>query len=325
MARKLRLEAEGGIYHVLNRGNYRSHLFRTERARAAFLGCLDEACGKTGWRVHAWCVMVNHYHLALETPQANLREGMRWLQGTFAMRFNRFRDEHGHLFQGRYKSLAVEGDGLGALCHYIHLNPVRAKVCTVEGLRNWPWSSYHWLQNPRRRAHWYQGDAPLTHAGALRDTPAGRSRYAAYLAWLSEDEPGRKALHFDRMSKGWAIGSTAFKQALVAEHQVATATLPRRDRETEQIAGLIWEEALAGLLQQLGRQRAELALAGKSVPWKVALGAALKQRTTATNRWLAGNLHLGDPSEVSRKTNRWLRQPDPKLMRKLGLTPNPMT
>ncbi|MBI3885166.1 MAG: transposase [Opitutae bacterium] len=89
MPRKLRLESAGGIYHVINRGNYRADLFRSEKTKAAFLNCLDEACAKTGWRVHAWCLMSNHDHLAAETPRANLVEGMRWLQGTFATRFNR--------------------------------------------------------------------------------------------------------------------------------------------------------------------------------------------------------------------------------------------
>ena len=155
MARKLRLETEGGVYHVINRGNYRGDIFRSEETRAAFLKCLDEACKKTGWRVYAWCVMSNHYHLAIETPQPNLVEGMRWLQSTFSMRYNRLRKENGHLFQGRYKSLMVDRDeGLGPLCHYIHLNPVRAKLCSVGALENWRWSSLYWLKNPKERPTW---------------------------------------------------------------------------------------------------------------------------------------------------------------------------
>ena len=75
MARKLRLESEGGVYHVLNRGNYRADIFRSAKTKAAFLACLGEACAKTGWRVHAWCLMSNHYHLAVETPRANLVDG----------------------------------------------------------------------------------------------------------------------------------------------------------------------------------------------------------------------------------------------------------
>lgn len=138
MARRLRMESTSGVYHVLNRGNYRLDIFRLEKTKAAFLQCVDEACERTAWRVHAWCLMSNHYHLAISTPRANLVEGMRWLQGTFALRFNRFRGERGHLFQGRYKSLLVDpADGLGALCHYIHLNPVRAHLCAVTGLKRY--------------------------------------------------------------------------------------------------------------------------------------------------------------------------------------------
>ena len=146
MARKPRLEAEDAVYHVLNRGNYRSDIFRSEKAKSAFLRCLGEACTKTGWRIHAWCLMSNHYHLAVETPRANLVGGMQWLQGTFSTRFNRLRGERGHLFQGRYQSLLVDpADGLGPLCHYIHLNPMRARLRPVVQLPTWPWSSLQWL------------------------------------------------------------------------------------------------------------------------------------------------------------------------------------
>ena len=219
MARQLRWEAEGGIYHVLNRGNYRADIFQGTKTRAAFLNCLDEACAKTGWRVHGWCVMSNHYHLAVETPQANLVEGMRWLQGTFSVRFNRLRKERGHLFQGRYKSLVVDpSEGLGPLCHYIHLNPVRAHRCPVENLAAWPWSSVAWLMDPKRRRPWFDPQAALEHAGGLADTPAGRRKYLEYLGWLAEDEPARKAQRFDRMSQGWLIGSREFAAGLIEEH-----------------------------------------------------------------------------------------------------------
>ena len=98
MPRKLRLEFAGACYHVINRGNYRADIFQTEGARAAFEACLFEACEKSNWVLHAFVVMSNHYHLALETPDANLVAGMQWLQATFANRFNRLRGERGHLF-----------------------------------------------------------------------------------------------------------------------------------------------------------------------------------------------------------------------------------
>jgi REP element-mobilizing transposase RayT len=108
MARKPRLEFEGAIYHVINRGNYRKDLFNEKGAAEAFERTLFEACEKCGWVVHAYVLMSNHYHLALETPEANLVQGMAWLQGTFANRFNRFRGERGHVFQSRYQSILIE-------------------------------------------------------------------------------------------------------------------------------------------------------------------------------------------------------------------------
>lgn len=88
MARKLRLKFPGACYHVINRGNYRSHIFRSDATKAAFERCLFEACTKSGWVLDAFVLMGNHYHLALETPQGNLVAGMQWLQATFGNRFN---------------------------------------------------------------------------------------------------------------------------------------------------------------------------------------------------------------------------------------------
>jgi len=131
MARKLRLEFPGAIYHVINRGNYRSWIFAEESTKAAFERCLFQTCERSNWLLRAFVVMGNHFHLAVETPQGNLVAGMQWLQATFANRFNRYRDERGHLFQSHYKSLVVEaGDALGQVCHYFHLNPVRAGKLT---------------------------------------------------------------------------------------------------------------------------------------------------------------------------------------------------
>ncbi len=152
MPRKLRVEYPGACYHVINRGNYRADIFATAGARAAFMRCLGEACKKSGWRLHAYVLMRNHYHLALETPAGNLVAGMQWLQATFANRFNNLRRERGHLFQGRYKALLVEpGEALGHVCHYIHLNPVRAGVVSVSGLKEFRDSSY-WRCGTRRAA-----------------------------------------------------------------------------------------------------------------------------------------------------------------------------
>ncbi len=318
MARPLRLEYEGGIYHVLNRGNYRSAIFRSEKTKAAFLSCLGEACEKTGWRIHAWCVMSNHYHLALETPQGNLADGMRWLQGTFATRFNRMRREHGHIFQGRYKSLVVDpGEGLGSLCHYIHLNGVRARVCSIDELRDWRWSSVAWLNSPKNRPGWYEPNSALGSAGGLRDSAAGRRKYCEYLAWLAEDEPARKALCFEQMSKGWAIGTLDFKKELAKEHQLFAASRKSGCDDLAEVKEAVLQERLDVLLKKVARTRKDIENDGKFADWKVALAATLKRRTTATNGWLKDNLAMGSVHEIGRQVAAWRRNPVRKWVRKL--------
>ena len=146
MSRKLRLEYAGAIYHVMNRGDRREKIFRGKPDREIFLRTLAEACEKTGWQVHAWCLMSNHFHLVIETPEENLVAGMKWLLGVYTKRFNIRHQECGHLFAGRYKALMVEGSGSGYLrtvCDYVHLNPVRAKlVKRAAPLESFGWSSY---------------------------------------------------------------------------------------------------------------------------------------------------------------------------------------
>jgi len=308
MARRLRLESETGIYHVINRGNYKSPVFRSERTKQAFLKCLGEACDRVGWIVHAWAIMSNHYHLALATPRANLSEGMCWLQGTFATRFNRFRQEHGHIFQGRYKGLVVDPiDGLGPLCHYIHLNPVRAQICRTADLAHYRWTSFHWLFQPALRPPWFQPAPALYHAGGLLDHGEGHRCYLAYLDWLAEDQPAQKRMRFDGMSRGWIIGPDDLAKAIALEHRELAGHGPRLAIELQTARESIWTEKLDQVLHDLRRQRGDIPSSGKSADWKLAAAARMKALTTATNRWLAHQLQMGNQHEVSRKVNAWVR------------------
>ena len=115
MPRQLRLQYAGAIYHVMSRGYRREAIFRDDRDRREFLEMLGEACGKTGWQVHAWCLMGNHFHAVVETPEPNLVEGMKWLLGKYSGRFNRRHRLAGPVFSGRYKGLIVDGSGTGYL------------------------------------------------------------------------------------------------------------------------------------------------------------------------------------------------------------------
>jgi putative transposase len=204
MARPLRVEFEGAVYHVMARGNERRNVFRDDQDRKRFLETLAEMVEQFGTRVHAYCLMPNHYHLLLETPRANLSRAVGWLQITYTVRFNRRHRRSGHLFQGRFKAQLVEADEYARwLVEYIHLNPVRprrrgepiAAERAVE-LEHYEWSSHRDYAGLRRkppawlcldwRRYWgatvpeaqreYRGRIRGVFAKAAVDSPWGRMR-----------------------------------------------------------------------------------------------------------------------------------------------------
>jgi len=141
MSRPLRIEYPNAIYHITSRGNAQANIFLDDEDRELFLKTLEDVIKRFGWLCHAYCLMDNHYHLMVETPQSNLCSGMRQLNGVYTQRFNRAHQRVGHVFQGRYKSILVERDVyLLELCRYVVLNPVRAKM--VGEANQWSWSSY---------------------------------------------------------------------------------------------------------------------------------------------------------------------------------------
>jgi REP element-mobilizing transposase RayT len=141
MTRPLRIQFPGALYHVTSRGNDRADIFLDDADRHAFLAVLDAVCQRMHWLCYAYCLMTNHYHLVIETPDGNLAAGMRQLNGVYTQRFNRRHDRVGHVFQGRYKAILVDRDAyLLELSRYVVLNPVRAGMVDAAG--EWPWSSY---------------------------------------------------------------------------------------------------------------------------------------------------------------------------------------
>ncbi|MGJ8654650.1 MAG: transposase [Opitutaceae bacterium] len=312
MPRSLRIEKENGVYHIINRGNYRQDLFINEGAHQAFEECLFEACVKCGWILEGFCVMTNHFHLVVRTPKGNLIYGMKWLQSTFANRYHKFRKVHGKLFQGRYKSLIVEEDGyLGALLHYTHLNPVRAGMTDVAGLRDYRWSSYWYLNHPAKRPEFMDCSGALLAAGGLADTSYGRGKYRDYLNWLTSDKAAQDEMAFDKMCRGWALGTKDFKKALIAEavdtsedEDEPSKKVPRYDGATLQEANeLRWELVLEQCLEALNKTPNDSAKDIKSADWKILIAAVLKCKTSATNVWIADQLNMGVPHAVSRYTS----------------------
>jgi putative transposase len=161
MAGPLRIELSGGLCHITSRGDRREDIYFSDTDREAWLALLGQVCAQFNWVCHAYCLMSNHYHLVIETPEGNLARGMHQLNGVYTQMVNRTHGRVGHVFQGRYKAILVEKDSyLLELARYVVLNPVRAGM--VGDVGDWPWSSYAaivgsapspaWLQT-----HWLLG------------------------------------------------------------------------------------------------------------------------------------------------------------------------
>lgn len=141
MARPLRIEYPGAVYHVTSRGNARNDIFHTEQDRNDFLSVISVVVKRYNWICHAYCLMDNHYHLLIETPDGNLSQGMRQINGIYTQKYNWQHKKTGHVFEGRYKAIIVDKESyLLELCRYVVLNPVRANV--VANPEEWKWSSY---------------------------------------------------------------------------------------------------------------------------------------------------------------------------------------
>ena len=141
MSRPLRIEFAGALYHVTSRGDRQEDIYQSNDDREVFLNIMSDVCERYNWVIHAYCLMSNHYHLLVETPDQNLSKGMRQLNGVYTQAFNRNNKRVGHVFQGRYKAILVQKESyLLELARYIVLNPVRARM--VRFVKEWPWSSY---------------------------------------------------------------------------------------------------------------------------------------------------------------------------------------
>ncbi len=292
MPRLPRLQFPHAIYHVYNRGNYRTYVFDEPGAAEAFLLCLFQAAKLFGWKVHGYVVMGNHFHLALETPRANLVEGMHWLLSTYATRFNRFRREQGHLFQGVYRAKLVEpGRYLGNLVNYIHLNPVRAGICAIGALPCYRWSSLRrFLEHPRPE---FLTCAEWLREQNLQDTPEDWRQYRDILAAIASDPARQEAGGFDSMTLGWAIGSKEWKREMAAEFDLRGAVEPMSGPERDALRAELWHRELDAALVRLGRTRADLASDRKGAPWKVTLADELRRSANCSCAWLAQELAMG--------------------------------
>jgi putative transposase len=178
MARPLRIEFSGALYHVTSRGDRREPIFEDDEDRVEYLKILEEVVKRFNWLCHAYCLMTNHYHLVVETPEGNLSKGMRHLNGMYTQASNRRHGRTGHLFQGRFKGILVDKDSyLLELTRYVVLNPVRAKMVNQPG--EYKWSSYRAMVGDEPAPDWLATDGLLLQFSKQRS--AARRRYIQYV------------------------------------------------------------------------------------------------------------------------------------------------
>ena len=319
MARKPRIEFAGAVYHVISRGDRGEAIYQDDEDQRLFLQFLGEVCDRTGWLMHAFVVMTNHYHLLLETPEANLVVGMKWLQGTYTQRFNRRHRLRGHLFQGRYKALLIDGEEPGHFLQassYIHLNPVRAGL--VKGnqpLRIYPWSSFpSYLASPRKRKEWVYVDRVFGELGHQKDSRGTREKYGRYMEELAKkclEVDGKRELEekWKSLRRGWYIGDEAYRSRLL---ELMGKNLEGRARESylgDELRDHDEGQALRMLkrgLGVLGIRESDLEAKAKGAVEKQVLAWWLRKKTVVSRRWISEELGMGDLSRVTsavRKVN----------------------
>ena len=260
MARPLRLELAGALYHVTSRGDGREDIYLSDDDRQAWLETLAQVCERFNWVCHAYCQMGNHYHLLIETPDANLSKGMRQLNGVYTQRFNRSHQRVGHVFQGRFKAILVEKDSyLLELARYVVLNPLRARM--IRQLDQWPWSSYPATCGRVAKPDWLQTDFILSQFSARR-----ARAIAKYRTFVHEGK-GLPSV-WEQLQGQIFLGSENFVEKMQAkiDQRPALTEIPRAQRRA-------LTRALSAFAQEHDRNEA-IALAYLSGQYTMAAIAA---------------------------------------------------
>jgi putative transposase len=297
--RPLRIEYQGARYHVVSRGDHREDIVNDDRDRTTFVRTLGEACQKTGWQVHAYCLMTNHFHLVIETPQPNLAVGMKWMLGTYTQRFNLRHRHWGHLFGGRYKAQPIDERSPSYLlraCNYTHLNPARAGMIGPEKpLQTYPWSSYPAYLESHLRAAWLRVDRLLGEHGLQEDTALSRREFER----RTEQERMTGAIDgAEVIRSAWRIGAEDFSDWLAEKlgrrGHAGECANERNDTDTARAEAIVRE----GLLLT-GWTEDDLSLKAKGDAIKIKLARQLRTNTPMSRAWIANRLKMGSASYVS--------------------------
>ena len=327
MARKLRIVFEGAIYHVTVRGNGRQDIFRDDGDRGRFLDQLSEQAGKHGVRLYLYCLMNNHVHLLVETPQANISRFMQSLMTAYTMYFNKRHRRVGHLLQGRFGGKPVEGDEyLLKLSRYVHLNPVHVGEIErkplkeqVRYLRGYRWSSYPAYAG---RARAIEG---LEMGPVLSQLPGQKGRRPSAYRKFVESGLGRTDEEVRKLLKGASegIGGEGFLRKIreIGEGKVRTLKRPEDTTFRKQARAVLPKTVLETVARVLGVPVAEIGRRSKGQPARGMAAMLMSRHSGLTQREVARELGLKWGSAVSwqvRQTDRRVRA-DKDLRRKLEL------
>jgi REP element-mobilizing transposase RayT len=223
MARPLRIEFKGALYHILSRGNERRNIFFGDADYKVFLGVLEEMSERFEVDIFAYVLMSNHYHLLIRTNQGNLSKSMQWVGTTYTRRFNLQHFRSGHLFQGRFKSILVQNDAyLMQLSCYIHRNPLRAGL--VNRLADYRWSSYRTYAYKASHTKWLNKDLILSQCNGEDSYKAYREKVQKY----SEEE----SKVFENLRHGIVFGTKRYLNKITKKHlkKESDVDLPQLNR-----------------------------------------------------------------------------------------------
>ena len=252
MPRRLRIEYEDAIYHVMTRGNARQDIVHDDDDRRRILDDLERIVVRSGWMVLAFVLMTNHLHILLRTPRPNLARGMQAFLSGYALHLARRRRRPGHVFQGRYKAEMIEDESYyWTVSRYIHLNPVRAGLVTRP--EAWEWSSYPGYAQPTRRQPWVAHQSLLD---AWRGEHGGNDPSAAYRRFVEDGLAHPPPSPFREAFGGWALGSPRFVERL---RHLAAPAADSLVPEARQLAGVDPELICATVADFYGLDPAALA------------------------------------------------------------------
>ena len=222
MARPQRVIFENAYYHVMNRGASRENIFCDEEDKKTFLETLSDACAQYKVEVHAYCLMDNHYHLLIKTPEANISRAMRHLNGVYTQRYNRRHGTDGALFRGRYKAILIDSDAyLLHLTKYIHLNPLSAKMVTQ--LEDYPWSSYLAYIGEKASSDW------LVREEVYGQLTESQAKAVCYRAFMHESLLKKEIVDFyGKVNLGAVLGESEFISSL--QTKKASQETPKNQR-----------------------------------------------------------------------------------------------